>query len=60
MSNCDDSFKQIQDLQEQNRQQQDQLAEAERLRKAAGVITRADEAMYEAKHGGKNRHALAG
>ena len=42
MSNCDDSFKQIQDLQEQNRQLQDQLAEAERLRKAAGVFTRAD------------------
>ena len=42
MSNCDDSFKQIQDLQEQNRQLQEQLAEAERLRKAAGVFTRAD------------------
>jgi hypothetical protein len=42
MSNCDDSFKQIQDLQEQNRQLQDQLAEADRLRKAAGVFTRAD------------------
>ena len=42
MSNCDDSFKQIQDLQEQNRQLQDQLAKAERLRKAAGVFTRAD------------------
>lgn len=42
MSNCDDSFKQIQDLQEQNRKLQDQLAEAERLRKAAGVFTRAD------------------
>lgn len=42
MSTCDDSFKQIQDLQEQNRQLQEQLAEAERLRKAAGVYTRAD------------------
>ena len=42
MSNCDDSFKQIQDLQEQNRQLQEQLAEAERLRKAAGVFTRAE------------------
>jgi hypothetical protein len=41
-NNCDDSFKQIQDLQEQNRQLQEQLAEAERLRKAAGVYTRAD------------------
>ena len=42
MSNCDDSFKQIQDLQEQNRQLQEQLAQAERLRKAAGVFTRAE------------------
>ena len=42
MSNCDDSFKQIQDLQEQNRQLQEQLAESERLRKAAEVFTRAD------------------
>jgi len=41
-NNCDDSFKQIQELQEQNRQLQDQLAAAERLRKAAGVYTRAD------------------
>lgn len=42
MSTCDDSFQQIQDLQEQNRQLQEQLAENERLRKAAGVYTRAE------------------
>ena len=42
MSNCDDLFKQIQELQEQNLKLQDQLTEAERLRKAAGVFTRAE------------------
>jgi len=41
-NNCDDSFKQIQELQEQNRQLQEQLEQAERLRKAAGVYTRTD------------------
>jgi hypothetical protein len=41
-NNCDDSFKQIQELQEQNRQLQEQLEQAERLRKAAGVFTRND------------------
>lgn len=41
-NNCGDAFQQLQDLQEQNRRLQEQLDQSERLRKAAGIFTRAE------------------
>jgi hypothetical protein len=40
-NNCDDSFQQIRELQEQNRKLQDQADEMERQMKAAGIYSTA-------------------